>query len=149
MDQNYCVSRPSQTLSSLSSLSISSKPREVLKFDQVRQRLDAEFKEKISKKVSPVTLPKPIVAPRRSSLQFTADQFLSEKTEKVRTSRKSVGDIFGERMTCRSSEPSPGRHNLLRLVREFSGDQSQSQPPAPASMLRSATWVGGEVSSFN
>ena len=106
---------------------------EFIKYDLARQRLDAEFREKIAKKAAPSTFPKPVVTPRRSSLQFSRDHFRgfspssSENTEPARSSRKSVGDIFGERMAAKRSDPGQG------LVREISGDHRP--------MLRSQTWV--------
>lgn len=103
---------------------------EFIKYDLARQHLDAEFREKIAKKAAPNTFPKPVVTPRRSSLQFSRDHFrgFSENTEHARSSRKSVGDIFGERMTAKKSDPGQG------LVREIScGDHR--------AMLRSQTWV--------
>ena len=114
--------------------------QEFIKYDLVRQRLDAEFREKIAKKTAPNTLPKPVVTPRRSSLQFSRDHFggfnspsYSENIETARSSRKSVGDIFGGRMG--GKKPCPGQN----MVRELSGDH----PP----MSRSQTWVevGGEI----
>ena len=101
------------------------------KYDQARKRLDAEFREKMAKKAAPNTFPKPVVTPRRSSLQFSRENFggfspsYSESTETGRSSRKSVGDIFGERMARKKSESGPAR--------EISG---HNQP-----MQRSQTWV--------
>ena len=111
--------------------------QEFIKYDLARQRLDTEFREKIAKKAAPNTFPKPVVTPRRSSLQFSRDHFrgFSENTETAsRSSRKSVGDIFGERMSGKKSDPGQG------LVRE-------SREP----MLRSQTWVevGGSVFLFS
>ena len=109
---------------------------EFTKYDLARQRLDAEFREKIAKKAAPNTFPKPVVTPRRSSLQFSRDHFCgssspsySESTQTARSSRKSVGDIFGERMA--------GKKGL--------GSTSGDQRPMP--MLRSQTWVevGGQI----
>ena len=147
------ISRPRQVQSS--SDEKWSRPSEILKCDlaKAKQRLDAEFQEKIAKKASPGTFPKPVVTPRRSSLQLTRDHFKGfqcpssiDRTENLKSSRKSVGDIFGERISCRSSEPRPGSQNLLRLVREFSGDKSPA-PPADQPLLRSATWVGSQRTS--
>ena len=106
---------------------------EFIKYDLARQRLDAEFREKIAKKAAPNTFPKPVVTPRRSSLQFSRDHFRgfspssSENTEPARSSRKSVGDIFGERRPAKNYDLGQAQ------VRAVSGDHRP--------MLRSQTWV--------
>ena len=126
-------------------------PRGIIKYDQVIQRLEAEFQEKIAKKSTPHILPKPLVTPRRSSLQFTRDQFRGlqspsshsiDKAEAVKSSRRSVGDIFGERLICRNPEQGQAGHRLLRAVREV-GDQEKKVSEDLAPVIKS---IKSEVS---
>ena len=117
------------------------KTQEFIQYDQTRQRLDAEFREKMAKKAAPNTFPKPAVTPRRSSLQFSRENLGGfspsySESETERSSRKSVGDIFGERMARKKSESGQGQGQGQGqgLAREISG---HSRPI----MLRSQTWV--------
>merc|ERR1712098_981059 len=65
--------------------------------EDIKKKLTSEFMEKLSNRPKSGTFPKPTVHPRRSSLQFSSN-YNSVKDD-TKSCRKSVGDVFGERLT--------------------------------------------------
>ena len=113
---------------------------ETSKLDVTKKKLTEEFMKKLSQNSSPNTLPKPQVTPRRSSLHF-ANNFNSVKVcflcqitfmhrmnfqEVQYNSRKSIGDVFGSRMTPRHSQPVPDTRGSGDSSRASSGIAEKS-----------------------
>jgi len=132
--------------------------------EDIKKKLTSEFMEKLSNRPKSGTFPKPTVHPRRSSLQFSSN-YNSVKDD-TKSCRKSVGDVFGERLTSSNKISKPQKtfekqnetfigkkgsvQELSSRFKKFSEitDSFNKTPslkytmsPEHPSLIRSATWV--------
>lgn len=132
--------------------------------EDIKKKLTSEFMEKLSNRPKSGTFPKPTVHPRRSSLQFSSN-YISVKDD-TKSCRKSVGDVFGERLTSSNKISKPQKtfekqnetfigkkgsvQELSSRFKTFSEitDSFNKTPslkytmsPEHPSLIRSATWV--------